>query len=407
MNIKPIHQHRLNQKEPHILILIVMSSFASMGAIIFAPALPEIAQYFHISQGHSQLTITLFLLGYAIGQLIYGPLANRFGRKPAFFIGIAIATLGSLISIGSEPLHSFTALIIGRMLEALGSSAGLAISFTIIGDHYYPEQARRIVAYLMLAFAIVPGIATFIGGVLVTHFHWISCFYFLLIYGLLLIIPAARLAETAKELKANALHFGQIIHNYSVAIKNKQLINTTLFFGLSGVCVYLYVASSPFIAITYLQLSPQSYGLVGLIPFLGTALGSIVSAPLSSILSAKSLMRAGLIINAISALLLALFFYLGAINLTILILCGFILMFGNCLVVGSGASIATATAEDKANASAMMNFINVGMVMLGTCILAFLPGSPIVKLPVMFLLTIILMCIIWLLLIAKRNQQSK
>lgn len=398
-------QHRLNQKEPHILILIVMSSFASMGAIIFAPALPEIAEYFHISQGHSQLTITLFLLGYAIGQLIYGPLANRFGRKPAFFIGIVIATLGSLISIASEPLHSFTALIIGRMFEALGSSAGLAISFTIIGDHYYPEQARRIVAYLMLAFAIVPGIATFIGGVLVTHFHWISCFYFLLIYGLLLIIPAARLEETAKKLQPDALHLGQIIHNYSVALKNKLLINTTLFFGLSGVCVYIYVASSPFIAINYLKLSPQTYGLVGLIPFLGTALGSVVSARLSSKLSATSLMRIGLIVNAISAILLATLFYLGFVNLTILILSGFILMFGNCLVVGSGASIATSTSEDKANASAAMNFINVGMVMLGTCILAIVPGSPIVKLPIMFLLTMVLMGLVWLLLIDKSKQQ--
>jgi DHA1 family bicyclomycin/chloramphenicol resistance-like MFS transporter len=405
VNTQPYQQHRLDQKEPHILILIVMSSFASMGAVIFAPALPEIAQYFHTSQGHSQLTITLFLLGYAIGQLIYGPLANRFGRKPAFFVGIAIATLGSLISIASEPLHSFTALIVGRMFEALGSSAGLAISFTIIGDHYYPDQARRIVAYLMLAFAIMPGIATFIGGVLVTHFHWISCFYFLLIYGLLLIIPAARLAETAQELKPNALHFGQLIHNYRIAIKNKLLINTTLFFGLSGVCVYLYVASSPFIAINYLQLSPQTYGTIGLIPFLGTALGSVVSARLSSRFSATSLMRAGLIINTISALLLALLFYLGFINLTILILCGFILMFGNCLVVGSGASIATATSEDKANASAMMNFVNVGMVMLGTCILAIVPGSPILKLPVMFLLAVILMGIAWLLLIDKRNKQ--
>src|SRR6202795_1670991 len=79
------HSHRLQQKEPHIVTLIIMSSFASMGAVIFTPALPEIAQYFQISQGHSQLTITLFLLGYAIGQLIYGPLSNRLGRKPAFY----------------------------------------------------------------------------------------------------------------------------------------------------------------------------------------------------------------------------------------------------------------------------------------------------------------------------------
>ena len=127
--------HRLNQKEPHIVTLIIMSSFASMGAVIFAPALPEIAQYFNISQGHSQLIITLFLLGYAVGQLVYGPLANRFGRKTAFYIGIFVATIGSLISIISEPLHSFKFLIFGRMLEAFGSSAGLVISFTIISDH--------------------------------------------------------------------------------------------------------------------------------------------------------------------------------------------------------------------------------------------------------------------------------
>lgn len=396
-----LYPHRLDQKEPHILILIIMSSFASMGAVIFAPALPEIARYFHISEGHSQLTITLFLLGYAIGQLVYGPLSNRFGRKPAFYIGIVIATVGSLISIASEPLHSFTALILGRMLEALGSSAGLVVSFTIISDHYYPEQARRIVAYLMLAFAIVPGMATFIGGVLVTHLHWISCFYFLLIYGLFLIIPAMLLEETAKDLKADAVHFRQILKNYRITLKNKLLTNTTLFFALSGMCVYLYVASAPFIAINYLHLSPQTYGLIGLIPFIGTALGSIVSAQLSSRFAAKLLMKLGLIIDGISAIFLATLFYFDVVNLTVLIVCGFILMFGNCLIVGNGASVATSTSEDKANASAIMNFINVGMVMLGTLMLAIVPGSPIIKLPVSFLLAMILMCMVWFLLITK------
>lgn len=393
--------HRLNQKEPHILILIVMSSFASMGAIIFAPALPQIASYFHISSGHSQLTITLFLLGYALGQLIYGPLANRFGRKPAFYIGIVMATLGSVISIVSEPLHSFTALIIGRLLEALGSSAGLMIAFTVIGDHYYPEQARRIVAYLMLAFAIMPGIATCIGGILVTHFDWVSCFYFLLIYGVALIIPAHLLAETAKELQTDALQARQIFKNYALAFKNKLLVCTTLLFGLSGGCVYLYVACSPFIAINYLHLSPQTYGLIGLIPFLGTALGSLVSARLSHLLSATALMRTGLIIDAIAIALLAVLFYFGIVNVPALILCGLILMFGNCLIVGSGASVATSTSDDKANASAVMNFINLGMVMLGTFVLAIVPGSPLVKLPVLLLLIVVLMGFIWWFFIDK------
>lgn len=395
--------HRLQQKEPHILTLIIMSSFASMGAVMFAPALPEIAHYFHISQGHSQLTITLFLLGYAIGQLIYGPLSNRFGRKPAFYIGICIATVGSLISIFSEPLHSFGFLILGRMLEALGSSAGLVISFTIIADHYYPEQARRIVAYLMLAFAIIPGLATFIGGVLVTHFHWISCFYFLLIYGLLLAIPASQLAETAISLSKHALHFSQIKKNYAIAFDNKLLRTMTLFFGLSGMCVYLYIASAPFIAIDYLKMSPEQYGLIGLTPYLGTALGSIVSARLASSVSVINLMRLGFIIDIAASVLLATLFYFGFINLPILIACGFILMFGNCLIVGSGASIATATSEDKANASAIMNFINVGMLVLGTFILAIVPGSPLIKLPLGIFIGIIAMLFVWVALIKKHK----
>jgi MFS family permease len=367
-----------------------------MGAIIFAPALPEIAQYFNISQGHSQLTITLFLLGYAVGQLIYGPLSNRLGRKPAFYIGIFIATMGSLISIFAEPLHSFKFLIFGRMLEALGSSAGLVISFTIISDHYYPEQARRIIAYLMLAFAIVPGFATLIGGTLVAHFHWISCFYFLLIYGLVMIVPAYRLAETATTLNKYALHYREIRTNYSVAFKNRLLRNTTLFFGLSGMCIYTYVACAPFIAIDYIKISPEKYGLIGLIPYIGTALGSLVSAQLSPVLTVITLMRIGFILDIIASIALGVFFYLGFVNTLVLVLCGFVLMFGNCLIVGNGSSIATATSEDKANASAVMNFINVGMVTLGTFILALMPGSPIVKLPIIFFMVMIIMLMMWI-----------
>src|SRR5215471_11711867 len=93
---------KLLGKEPHIVSLMLLSAFAGMGAILMTPALPQIAKYFNISTGTSQLTVTSFLLGYALGQLIYGPIANKFGRKPAFFLGIAIATLGSIFSILSS-----------------------------------------------------------------------------------------------------------------------------------------------------------------------------------------------------------------------------------------------------------------------------------------------------------------
>ena len=383
--------YRLNQKEPHILTLIIMSSFASMGAVIFTPALPQIAKFFQITEGRSQLAVTLFLLGYAMGQLIYGPLSNRFGRKAAFYIGIGVATIGSILSIVAEPLNSFEFLIIGRLLEALGSSAGLVITFTIINDHYYPQQARRIISYVMLAFAVIPGIAIFIGGILVTHFGWISCFYFLLIYGLFLLIPASRLAETATVLNEHALHVRQIVHNYAVAFKNRLLRNTSLFFAFSTMCIYIYSALAPFIAIHYLSVSPQKFGILGLIPYMGTAVGAIVSSRLTAVFSAESLIKLGYIAEIVASILLGVLFYLGLINLVVLICCGFIFMFGGCLMVGNGSSLATATVEDKANGSAVMQFINVGMPVCGTFALSVIPGSPLIKLPVSFLVAMLIM----------------
>jgi DHA1 family bicyclomycin/chloramphenicol resistance-like MFS transporter len=249
----------------------------------------------------------------------------------------------------------------------------------------------------------VPGIATFIGGILTTHFRWISCFYFLLIYGLFLIIPAKLLAETAQELQKDAIHIRQVLKNYCIALNNKLLISTTFFFALSGMCVYLYIASSPFIAIDTLGLSPQAYGAIGLIPFIGTALGSLVSVALASRFSAKELMLFGFIIDLIAMIGLTVLFYFSIINLTTLIGAGFILMLGNSIIVGNGASIATSTSEDKANASAMMNFINIGMLVVGTFLLAVSPGTPIIKLPIGFLIAILIMGIAWFVFIHKRK----
>src|SRR3990167_8469617 len=129
--------YRLTGKAPHIVALMLLSAFAQMGAILMMPALPEIADYFGKSVGATQLVVTSFLLGYAIGQLVYGPLANHYGRKFSIYVGICIATLGTLFSILSSPFNSFSLLIIGRFLEAIGSSAGLSISYTMINDFYY------------------------------------------------------------------------------------------------------------------------------------------------------------------------------------------------------------------------------------------------------------------------------
>src|SRR3990167_1266826 len=280
MNLK---SYRLDVKRPHLLTLMFLSAFASMGAILMMPALPEISAHFGIHSSTAQLTVTFFLLGYAFGQLIYGPLANRFGRKHAIYVGIMIATIGSIFSIFSSPLESFHLLVWGRFLEAIGASAGLAVSVAMINDFYFEADARRIMGLLMLAFAIIPGFAVTIGGILVQFLHWQSCFYFLLLYGLVLIIPAIQLPETNLTPDIHALKYNHLFYNYFKHFKIKKLMGFSSIAGFSGACVYVFGAEGPFIGIHLLHIQPAVYGLLALTPYLGTLAGSIIVVRLSKI----------------------------------------------------------------------------------------------------------------------------
>src|ERR1700722_395130 len=117
------------KSKPSFFTLLLMISFASVNAVLFAPALPDIARYFSISDNTAQQTMTWFLVGYALGQLIYSPFANRFGRKPALYIGISLQIISSLLCVLSGAIHEYWLLVLGRFFLALGAGVGLKMTF--------------------------------------------------------------------------------------------------------------------------------------------------------------------------------------------------------------------------------------------------------------------------------------
>ena len=144
------------------------------------------------------LTITLFLVGYAVGQLLYGPLGNRFGRKMALYLGIGLEIISCFFCAAASPLHAFWLLLLARLLMALGASVGLQMTFTLVADTYTQHEARKRIAHLMIAFAITPALGVAIGGFLTDDFSWTANFYFMAFYGAFLLILAAKMPETAK-----------------------------------------------------------------------------------------------------------------------------------------------------------------------------------------------------------------
>lgn len=386
--------YRLNVKEPQITSLIILSAFASMGAIVLTPGLPQVAVYFHIATGTAQLTISSFLLGYALGQLIYGPIANRLGRKPAFYIGIAMATLGSLFSILSAPWDSFHLLIVGRLLEALGSSVGLVVCFTIINDFYYPEQVRRVVGWLMMAFAIVPGVGIALGGLLTQFLGWQSCFYFLLLYGLILIYPAATLPETILKRDPHALHHRYLVRNYFKVLRNKGLVGYATIAGLSGACVYVFCASGPFIGIHLLGFAPGVYGLLGLLPYFGTLCGSLLIVRTSKVNPVR-MIKIAFAIECGATLIALVSFLSHHINIVTLLLPVGLFFIGHAMIYANASAMALSKTKDKANGSAMMNFLAMAVAVVITLTLGLLHISAPWIMPVMFVGALLLMVAVY------------
>lgn len=380
--------------------LILLISFASVNAVFFTPALPEIARFFTISAGKAQLTITLFLIGYTMGQLIYGPIANRFGRKPALFSGISIQIISSFLCVFSGYLHWFPLLIIGRFFLAIGSGVGLKMTYTLVNECYEPKIASQKISYLMLAFAIMPGLSIALGGALTNQFGWISCFYAAAVYGVVLLFLIARLPETYTTLDQDALKWKSLQHHYAVQFKNFRLVAAGLLMGLSTTFVYVFSAISPFIAINLLKMTTSQYGNANLLPMIGLLIGSPTSAYLTKIFPMQTIVRTGICIALLGVIIMWFAIYLHLSAVYLLFMPMIIIYFGLCFILANASTLGMSETTDKAHASAIMSFINMGVATLIVLSLTLIEVN-IFILPSIYLLTIMLMFFVYPKLIKK------
>lgn len=375
--------------------LLLMISFASVNAVLFTPALPEMAKFFAISNNTAQQTITWFLVGYAIGQLLYGPLANRFGRKPALYIGIFLQIISSFLCIYAGTIHTFTLLLLGRFLLALGSGVGLKMTFTLVNECYEPKVASTKISYLMLSFAITPGLSVALGGVLTTHYGWLSCFYAGALYGLLLLLLTTRLPETQKILDTHALKLKHLVQGYSTQFKNRQLVTGGFLMGLSTCFVYIFAALAPFIAIDKSNMTSAKYGIASILPPVGLLIGSLLSPWLIKKYSIISLISKGIIIMAIGTLLMLATTLSHLPPLLSLFLPTIIIYIGLCFILSNTSTIAMSHVNDKSHGAAVMSFLNMGTATVAVLSLGFFTIE-ILFLPITYLILCGAMAILFL-----------
>lgn len=262
MNLKSTDQinHKTRQKylgDKGIVALIVfLTAFIPLATDLYLPALPNMAVYFKAPVNLVNLTLILFFIFFALGTLFWGPLSDKYGRKPVLITGLAIFTASSIMCARAADIYQ---LIFFRIMQALGSGAPTAIATALVKDIYAGHRRESILAIVQSMVVIIPIIAPSLGALLLQFTSWRGIFWFLALTGLITILISIMLEETLKDRHKGTIL--QTIARLGTVLKNPGFTSLLFIFSFLPVPMMAFLASSSYIYINGFGLSEQAYSL--------------------------------------------------------------------------------------------------------------------------------------------------
>ena len=353
------------------VLLLSYITIASISAAMITPALPLIEQSYQLGHGALEWVIAIYLIGYMLGQLVYGPLANTFGRLWALRCGLLVNIVGILFCLGSMYRFNYSLLLMGRLITALGAASGLTCTFMLLNELLTKDKAMQAMSFTIVAFTLGIGAAGVIGGLTAQYLFWGDCFWLLFIHGLIMLACTWQFTETLS--KPIRISMKTIVHHYLQAIKSTQLIAASCVVALTSVVSYTYSAAAPMYAHMQLHLTPGSYGIWNIINMMGMLASGFISRYLMPRYSIQSIVKCGMLmlVPCIVSLLLLLN-AAGTYPCWFFITTALLYCFAGS-IYPSASYLASNAIADKASAASMMSFINIGSAMAAVVMLGYLP----------------------------------
>jgi MFS transporter, DHA1 family, multidrug resistance protein len=367
--------------KPTLFILVLMVSVGPFGDTIYAPSLPSLSAAFKTPYHNVQLTITFYLLGYSVGQILYGPFSDYFGRKPVMIFGALMFLAGSSICLLSL---NITILIFGRFIQGIGACAGAVISSAAIRDAFPQKEQSKVFAKMNAAFAMAPGIGAIVG----TFISWQMNFIVLFVLAIALVIAVIWLfPETLINKNKEALQMKKFFSNYYNLFKAKGYFIYLCILGINIGMVYSCLVEAPVIVIDILELSKPWFIVVAVGIVIAFMLGSIICNFLCHKLPQEWILMIGMLTSLIGAAVLFGLMLLDIVSLLSLLIPVIVIFTGIAFVI----PIAIAKALSPftltvGSASAMMGFFQMGAASAITAGTTFLPFGDLLTLPISFII---------------------
>jgi DHA1 family bicyclomycin/chloramphenicol resistance-like MFS transporter len=379
------------RRTPSLILIAAATAIGFSALHIVAPALPLLAAAFGRGPAEVQLVLTLYFLGIAAGQLFYGPISDRFGRRPVLIAGLSLFLAGTALC---GLAWSMPVLLAGRVMQALGGCAGLVLGRAIIRDVYDRDGSARGMAIVMMVMTVAPTVSPAIGAFAAQWFGWRAMFVLIGGFGgAVLVWTAAGLVETRAQ--PVPLNLAAIAQSYRVLLRAPGFLRFSFCTAFTSASWFTFIASAPYLLSETLHQPPSTYGTMIVLPMVAYVVGNAAAARFARRLGTDRMVVAGVALSLASGLLLTGWCIYPGLSPWALFVPMALSSVGNGLSQPTAMAAALSVVPRVAGtASGLVGFLQMAVSASGTLLLGLLPSDGGFAMAGVILATQVIACIL-------------
>ncbi len=376
-----------------IILLMLVAIVEQFATNCYLPSFPDIAKTFAVNNSTVQLSLTIFMVGEALAQLLFGSLADLYGRKPSLVIGLIIFSFSSLLCTLAPDIKLF---LIGRFLQGFGVGSGLVVARAVARDLFSDVQFAQIISSIVAIIVLLQLISPVIGGYLQHYFGWHAVFILITTLAFLLLVLIIFLfTETYAAEKRQAAKLIDAVTSYAFLLKNKMFLLNVLYASFAAAIVIIYTTITPFLYQHALHISPIQFGWLTTVVAFSIAIGNFLNSNLVAKQGIDNMIRYGICIMSFSLVVMLIFGLVGILNIWVIAIPTFFAIIGTGFISANVAAKAFSQCPNMAgNAAAIYGTIQFVILSIFSGFSTLFHSNNQIPLALIMLIPIILM---WLL----------
>ena len=347
------------RRRPSLLVLVMISSIGPLALQVLVPAMPGLASDFHTDFSVTQMSLSVYLIGIVAGQLVYGPLSDRFGRRPVLIAGLVVYVGGTLFCLVAWDIG---ALIIGRAFQALGGSAGIVLARAIIRDIHDREGSAQMLAYVTACMIVAPMIGAIAGGYLYEWYGWQSVMLLALAIGLLVTGVCIVVLSETNTRRTSRTSFRDMTRDCARLLGKRLFLGYALQVSFTTATFFTFLGGASAVAVDIYGRSPSEYALLFVLVPGGYMTGNVISGRIGRRVGIDRMITIGTAFSSTAALVMMVLFVSGWFSLIHFFVLAGVMSLGNGFSMPNGfAGIVSVEPGRAGTASGLSGAMQMGL----------------------------------------------